>query len=74
MKKKVDLSHGDFWVEVSMLCDIQDIVAPYPLTLHDGRSITGFLSSMVFNFPKIRAKIFLSNWMTPVFFEVRFAA
>jgi hypothetical protein len=46
MEKKVDLPHIDYWIEDSMLADIQYIIAPYLLTLYDGRSITDFLSSL----------------------------
>lgn len=46
MEKKVSLPHIDFWVEDSMLADIQYIVAPYLLTLYEGRSVADFISSL----------------------------
>lgn len=46
MEKKVSLPHIDYWVEDSMLADIQYIVAPYLLTLYEGRSVADFIASL----------------------------
>lgn len=46
MKKRVNLSHIDYWVEDSMLYDVKYIVAPYLYTLYEGKSITDFISSI----------------------------
>jgi CheY-like chemotaxis protein len=46
MEKKVDLPHIDFWIEESILCDIQYMVAMYLLNLYEGRSVQEYIQSL----------------------------
>lgn len=46
MEKKLNLRHIDYWIEDSMLYDVKYIVVPYLYTVYEGKSITGFISSI----------------------------
>ncbi|MHC1721017.1 MAG: hypothetical protein AB9844_10220 [Clostridiaceae bacterium] len=46
MEKRVKLTNIDYWIEDSMLFNVKYIIAPYLLTIYEGKSIAEFISSL----------------------------
>ncbi|MBP2642944.1 MAG: hypothetical protein H6Q67_831 [Firmicutes bacterium] len=57
MKKRMVLSHVDYWVEESMLYDVKYIVAPYLCVVYEGKSITNFISSIDDDLKELAMKV-----------------
>ncbi|MCR1949936.1 MULTISPECIES: hypothetical protein [unclassified Clostridium] len=57
MEKKINISHIDYWIENSILCDVKYIVAPYICAIYEGKSIFDFISSLDEDSSKIAKKV-----------------
>lgn len=46
MEQNINLPHIDYWIEDSILYHVKCVVVPYLSTLYEGKSISGFISSL----------------------------
>lgn len=57
MEKKIDISNADYWVEDSLLCDVEYIEVPYLYAVYQNKSIIDFISSIDQDSRKIARKV-----------------